>query len=111
MKKVILSISMLTMILVACTKDEESEEFFLTFHNGETINVNVPPSLDGFSSVDSVEFYWDKTYIATEYDMPFTHKILLKNEKPGNHRCDIYIYNSENGVRYLYKRYCTYTIK
>lgn len=63
MKKVLLiiGICMLAIFQLACTKEDESENNFLTFHNGETINVNVPPALDGLSEIDSVEFYWDKT--------------------------------------------------
>ncbi len=113
MKKVLLIIGfcMLAMLQFACTKEDEREDYFLTFHNGETINVNVPPALDGLSDIDSVEFYWDRTYIATEYCMPFTHKIQLKQESKGSHRCDITIYYYENGSHNHLKWYYEYEIK
>ena len=113
MKKVlfIIGLCMLTMLQSACTKEDESEDYFLTFHNGETINVNVPPALDGLSDIDSVEFYWDKNYIATEYCMPFTHKIQLKQVSKGSHRCDIVVFYKENGSRYRHNWYYQYEIK
>jgi hypothetical protein len=113
MKKVlfIIGLCMLTMLQSACTKEDESEDYFLTFHNGETINVNVPPALDGLSDIDSVEFYWDKNYIATEYRMPFTHKIQLKQVSKGSHRCDIVVFYKENGSHYHHNWYYQYEIR
>jgi hypothetical protein len=113
MKKVLLiiGICMLAIFQLACTKEDESENNFLTFHNGETINVNVPPALDGLSEIDSVEFYWDKNYIATEYCMPFSHKIQLKQESKGSHRCDIIVYYYKNGSHYHHNWYYQYEIK
>lgn len=115
MKKIFFStlscLLLITSFLSSCEQSDESDDYFMVFHDGDEIVVNLPPAIDSIYMVDSVLYYWDGVYIATERDFPFVHIIQLVNQKLGQHRCDVCIYYHRADLWCKRSVYYTYDVR
>jgi hypothetical protein len=82
------------LLVSSCYDDGQAADY--DYENGQTLTFM--PKLA--QTVDSVVYYWDEQYIATEREMPFVLRYTLSGQASGVHKLSYNIYSPNTDGSY-----------
>ena len=92
MKKLITLLG-ISFLVVSCYEEDQAVDY--DYMNGQTMTF-VPSNLG--SRVDSVQYYWDETWIASQKEMPFILVYPIQGQTSGNHSLKYIVYSPTGNI-------------